>query len=216
MAYPNEEEQERLDDVSQQVEPEPDPTADQQPDPGSEIMADQVDSQSQGDGTSSFLDDAADMENGDGERFVIEDGPSPDGTPVSANELMDAAEEDNSDVDQATADAMDDDSLNIVTDSFSNNTGDDSSDNASTLDLSDAPKEDDSLWNKMGSLFGNKKDDDKAMASVSEAVDDYKKQEQNVASKDAGLPKSMEYRGMPQGAAPARGGRGGHDMSGRK
>ena len=155
------------------------------------------------------------MEDGSGERFVIEDGPSPDGMPVSANELMDAAEEDNSGVDEATADAMDDDSLNTITDSFSNDPSNGSSDNASTLDLSDAPKEDDSLWNKMGGLFGNKKDD-KAMASVSEAVDDYKKNEQNVASKDAGLPKSMEYRGAPQGAAPARGGRGGQDMSGRK
>ena len=214
MAF-TDEEQERLDNVSQQTEPEPDPTAGQQADSGAEIMADQAESQPQEDGTSSFLDDAADMEDGNGERFVIEDGPSPDGTPVSANELMDAAEEDNSDVDQATADAMDDDSLNTITDSFSNNTSNGSGEDASTLDLSDAPKEDDSLWNKMGGLFGNKKDD-KAMASVSEAVDDYKKNEQNVASKDAGLPKSMEYRGMPQGAAPARGGRGGQDMSGRK
>ena len=56
MAFPDEE-QERFDDVSQQTEPGPDPTAGQQADSGAEIMADQAEPQPQEDGTSSFLDD---------------------------------------------------------------------------------------------------------------------------------------------------------------
>ena len=173
------------------------------------------------DGGASLMDAAIGVENGQSGITITDDAPGSTGGQVSAGQLMDAANDSGlGSVDDEVGANLDVGGMDILGDSFAdgdNNNGQNQPQQQTQqgnirtpqpLDLSNPPPADDNLWNKITGFMGGGGGDDK-MASVQEAVDQYKTDQQNAAAQGVGLDKSMEYRGMQQQAEPQRGGRGG-------
>lgn len=174
------------------------------------------------DGGSSLMDAASGIESGQGGPIITDDAPSQTGGQVSAGQLMEAADENVGSVDDEVGANLDVGGMDILGDSFASGNGNEQNQqqqpqqpqqgNIRTpqpLDLSNPPPADDNLWSKITGFMGGGDDKNDKMASVKEAADQYKADQQNEAAQGVGLDKSMEYRGMSQQAEPQRGGRGG-------